>query len=65
MIGESINDFVKAAIEFGLYNSCEFDFGEELMNELEEKRETSHFSNWNGIKCDTFQLPWNSMVIFC
>ncbi len=39
LIGESINDFVKAAIEMCLYNSCSFDFGDELMNELEEKNE--------------------------
>ena len=26
-IGESINDFVKAAIEFALYESVDFDFG--------------------------------------
>jgi predicted DNA-binding protein len=38
LVGESINDFVKAAIEFVLYNSTEFDFGDELMNELEERR---------------------------
>ena len=36
LIGESINDFVKASIEMCLYNSCEFDFGEELMNELDD-----------------------------
>ncbi len=29
LIGESINDYVKAAIEFALYNSTEFDFGSE------------------------------------
>lgn len=38
LIGESINDFVKAAIEFALNDSTEFDFGGELMDELEEKR---------------------------
>ena len=27
-IGESINDFVKASIEFALYQSSDFDFGE-------------------------------------
>lgn len=27
IIGESINDFVKAAIEFALYESVDFDFG--------------------------------------
>ncbi len=29
LIGESINDFVKACIEMGLHNSCDFDFGDE------------------------------------
>ena len=29
LIGESINDFVKAAIEIALYGDVEFDFGEE------------------------------------
>jgi predicted DNA-binding protein len=37
-IGESISDFVKAAIELVLYNHTEFDFGEELLEELEEAR---------------------------
>jgi len=31
LVGESINDYVKAAIEFALYNSIDFDFGEELI----------------------------------
>jgi len=38
LLGESINDFVKAAIEFALYGEVEYDFGEELMQELEERR---------------------------
>jgi len=37
LIGESINDFIKASIEMCLYNSCSFDFGDELVNELEEE----------------------------
>jgi hypothetical protein len=37
LIGESINDFVKAAIEFALYSSTDFDFGVELVEELEKK----------------------------
>ncbi len=41
LIGESINDFVKAAIEMCLYTSCSFDFGDELMNELEEENKTN------------------------
>jgi len=41
LVGESINDFVKAAIEFALYNSTEFDFGEELADEMDEKKPTS------------------------
>jgi len=39
LIGESINDFVKAAIELIINEHTDFDFGEELMAELEEKRE--------------------------
>ena len=41
LVGESINDFVKAAIEFALYNSTEFDFGDELIEEMDEKKPTS------------------------
>jgi len=37
LVGESINDFVKAAIEFALHDSVDFDFGNELMDEIEEK----------------------------
>jgi len=29
LVGESINDYVKAAIEFALYSSTKFDFGNE------------------------------------
>ncbi len=39
LVGESINDFVKASIEFALYNSTEFDFGDELIDEMEEKED--------------------------
>jgi len=39
LVGESINDYVKAAIEFALNDTVDFDFGGELMDELEEKRE--------------------------
>jgi len=38
LVGESINDFVEAAIEMALHNSCDFDFGDDLIDELEEKR---------------------------
>jgi len=38
LIGESINDFVEAAIEIALHNSTDFDFGDDLIDELEEKR---------------------------
>ena len=41
LIGESINDFIIACIEIGLYNSTEFDFGEDLINEMDEKKSTS------------------------
>jgi len=37
LVGESINDFVKAAIEFALHDFVNFDFGNELMDEIEEK----------------------------
>ena len=38
LVGESINDYIKASIEMVLHNECEFDFGDELMEELEEKK---------------------------
>jgi predicted DNA-binding protein len=38
LIGESINDFIKAAIEIALHDGCEFDFGSDLVEELEEKK---------------------------
>ena len=38
LIGESINDFVKAAIEFALHNTSQFDFGDEIIEELEKKK---------------------------
>jgi len=41
LVGESINDFVKASIEMCLHNSCEFDFGDELMEEINEKKSSS------------------------
>jgi len=41
LVGESINDFVKASIEFALHNSTEFDFGDELIEEMDEKKSTS------------------------
>ena len=41
LVGESINDFVKAAIEFALHNSTNFDFGDELIEEMDEKKSSS------------------------
>ena len=38
LIGESINDFVKASIEIGLNGTTDFDFGDELVGEQEEKK---------------------------
>jgi len=38
LIGESINDFIIACIEVGLYSTTDFDFGEELENEMREKK---------------------------
>ena len=37
LIGESINDFIKASIEMCLHSTCEFDFGDELVEEMDEK----------------------------
>ena len=37
LVGESINDFVKAAIEFTLHNSSDFNFGDESVEEMDEK----------------------------
>lgn len=42
LLGESINDFVKAAIEFAINGNVDYDFGDELIDQLEEQR--------NGIK---------------
>ena len=41
LIGESINDFITACIEIGLHNSSDFDFGDELVDKIEEKKSTS------------------------
>ena len=41
LVGESISDFVKAAIDLALHNSCNFDFGDELVDELEEKKQST------------------------
>ena len=38
LLGESISDFVKASIEFALYDSVEYDFGGDLLEELNEKK---------------------------
>lgn len=40
LIGESINDFIEAAIEFALYHYVDFDFGNDLMDELEKEKKT-------------------------
>ena len=45
LVGESISDFVKASIEFALHGECEFDFGDELMDEIEEKSSTVTITN--------------------
>jgi len=37
-IGESINDFVKAAIELGLGSAVDFDFGEEMVGDTNEQQ---------------------------
>ena len=38
LIGESINDFIKASIEFSLYDVTDFDFGDEIVEELEQQK---------------------------
>ncbi len=38
LMGESINDYVKAAIEFALHEECEFDFGEDVVSELKRQK---------------------------
>lgn len=40
LIGESINDFIIACLEVGLYNTTNFDFGEELLAEMDEKSQS-------------------------
>lgn len=46
LMGESISDFVKASIEISLHNTCEFDFGDEITEELEKQQ--SEFKRKNG-----------------
>lgn len=41
LIGESINDFIKAAIDLGLHYSSDFHFGEEFVTEKKEKKPAS------------------------
>ena len=50
-IGESINDFVKAAIEFALYESCNFDFGgdEEEEQDMEPDNEDDTSSSVSDV----------------
>lgn len=43
MIGESINDYIKAAIEMVLHNECEFNFGDEF----EEKTKSEQIQTEN------------------
>ena len=43
LIGESINDFIVACIEIGLYNKTDFDFGDE--EETEEPEDKSENNN--------------------
>ena len=40
LIGESINDFIVGCIEIGLHNSTDFDFGDELQDEIDDKNQT-------------------------
>lgn len=45
LVGESINDFIIACLEVGLYNSTDFDFGEELISKMEDKKSEDEISN--------------------
>jgi len=45
LVGESINDYITAAIEFALHNSTEFDFGNESADEMEEENSKSILDN--------------------
>lgn len=38
LVGESMSDFVQAAIEFALHETTDFDFGEEILAKLEEEK---------------------------
>ena len=38
LVGESINDYVKVAIEIALHGECEFDFGEDLISGLQNQK---------------------------
>ena len=46
-IGESINDFVKASIEFALYQATDFDFGDESDEIQSESEHPKILSNLN------------------
>lgn len=62
LVGESISDFVEAAIEFALYGSVDFDFGEELIEESEEETKTSvmkETKNHEGKK-QVLHLHWDN-----
>ena len=41
LVGESINDFIVACIDVGLHSSSDFNFGDELVEEMEEKKSSS------------------------
>ena len=40
LIGESISDFIAACIDIGLHNSSDFNFGDDLVDETEERQST-------------------------
>ena len=37
LVGESINDFIKASLEFVIYQETEFDFGDEAVEKLKKQ----------------------------
>lgn len=38
LLGESINDFIVACIEVGLYGTADFDFGDEFIENLKKQK---------------------------
>jgi len=41
MVGESINDYIKATIEMVLHNECEFNFGDGFEEKIKIRADTN------------------------